>query len=304
MEVKSSQGKYWCFTNYELEIDYSKWGASYVIWGTEICPKTEKVHHQGYVEFKSNQRFTAMKKRGEKIHWELRKGSQEDAIKYCEKDGKFEEIGNPAEIKQGKRNDIEEVKNLVRNGKGMSDIVEVANSYQSLKFAENMIKYKECKRNWETEVYWYYGKTGTGKTKLAFEEAGDKVWVSGKNLKWWDGYDAHENVIFDDFRGDFCTFHELLRILDRYPYTIETKGGTRQLLAKKIWVTCPYRPEEVYNKNSEEIGQLLRRIKLIKEFGIGTGMEVGGNTRPLQNPIHESIHLFLEKFESDCGIVI
>jgi len=93
--------------------------------------------------------------------------------------------------------------------------------------------------------------------------------VSGKSLKWFDGYDAHPDIIVDDFRRDFCTFHELLRILDRYPFRVETKGGSRQLLAKNTVITCPWKPDIIYQSRSQEdIGQLLRRIDEVKLFGV------------------------------------
>lgn len=56
------QGKYWCFTDFECRTDYSEWGAKYLIYGVEVCPTTEKVHHQGYCEFESNQRLSVLGK--------------------------------------------------------------------------------------------------------------------------------------------------------------------------------------------------------------------------------------------------
>ena len=40
------------------------------------------------------------------------------------------------------------------------------------------------------------------------------------NYKWWEGYDGHEVVLLDDIRKDFCKFHELLTLLDIYPYVM------------------------------------------------------------------------------------
>jgi len=96
------------------------------------------------------------------------------------------------------------------------------------------------------------------------------VWLEFPRLhwttnKWWEGYDAHENVIIDDMRGDFCKFHELLRMLDRYAYRIETKGGSRQFRAKTIIITSCYSPTEMFDTR-EDIQQLLRRIDEIKVF--------------------------------------
>jgi len=156
----------------------------------------------------------------------------------------------------------------------MKDIVNEVNSFQGIRFAETLLKYIEKPRNWEMEITWIWGPTGVGKTRKAFEES-TNPYISMKNLKWWEGYDAHEDVIIDDFRADFCTFHELLRILDRYEYRIEVKGGSRQFVAKRIWITSCYPPDKVY-QTREDIGQLLRRITKIVEMR--PEMEVGGNT--------------------------
>jgi len=83
------------------------------------------------------------------------------------------------------------------------------------------------------------------------------VW---KNLQWWDGYDNQDAVLFDDFRGDFCTFHYLLRVLDRYPMRVEVKGSSREFNSKRIYITSCYPPTEIYNKSDEDVKQLIRRI--------------------------------------------
>ena len=273
-----AQGKFWCFTlnNYSDE-EYNKlvnFNCNYLIVGKEVGGSGTP-HLQGYMEFKTNQRLTALKKINEKIHWEQRKGTPEEASDYCKKDKDFYEIGELSKGR-GSRSDIVAVREVVENGGGMKEVMEETNSYQAVRFAEKLLTYKEKKRNWEMEVIWLWGKTGCGKTKKAFEET-TNPWVSGKNLKWWEGYDAHEDVIIDDFRADFCTYHEFLRILDRYPYTVEIKGGSRQLLAKRIYITSCYPPNKAY-KTVEDKGQLLRRITKIIEMR--DGIEVAGNTRP------------------------
>jgi len=271
------EGKFWCFTDFTLHTDYSLLNAAYVIYGVETCPETNRTHHQGYVEFATNRKLARLKQFDTSIHWEKRQGTQAQAIDYCKKDGVFTEFGEAKSTRQGTRSDLNVVRDLVKDGKGMKEIVEVATSYQSIRMAETYLKYVEKKRDWMPVVRWYYGGTGSGKTRRAVEEAGSDYWISGRNLKWWEGYDAHENVIIDDFRRDFCTFHELLRILDRYPYRIEVKGSSRQFLAKNIWITSCYAPDKVY-ETREDVGQLMRRINFICEMR--SEMEVAGNTEP------------------------
>lgn len=283
------EGKYWCFTlnNYtEEEENFLKnINCKYIVFGKEVGENGTN-HLQGYIEFGSNRKLERLKREiSNRAHWEKRRGKAEEAANYCKKDEDYIELGEISRTSQGRRTDLEDVKELVEQGKGMKDIIEVTTSYQSVRYAETLLKYKEKVRSWEPHVVWLWGDTGVGKTKRAYEET-TNPYISGKNLKWWEGYDAHEDVIIDDFRKDFCTFHELLRILDRYEYRVEVKGGSRQLLAKKIYITSCYSPDKVYDTR-EDIDQLLRRINLIVEMR--SEMEVTGNT---SGDLEEIINLY------------
>jgi hypothetical protein len=130
-----------------------------------------------------------------------------------------------------------------------------------------MRKYYTKGRDWKPKVYWYYGESGSGKTRAAMGESNpNDRWVSMDSLKWWDGYDGQGDIVIDDFRGSDCRLKTLLRILDRYEYRVEYKGGSTQLLAKRIWITCPYSPESCYRDDGENLKQLLRRIDIVRQF--------------------------------------
>lgn len=254
----------WCFTwNNPVKFDYTNIKCRYIIVGDEKGDEKGTPHHQGYVMFKSPTSFKSCQKRlPTGAHIEPAKGSPQQNITYCSKQSILLEIGERPVM--GKRTDITKVKDIIKEGGGMNEVIDSVDSYQAMRCAELVLKYKERARNTKPLVKWYYGPSGTGKTRTAFAEC-KHPWISGKSLRWWDGYDAHPEVIIDDFRRDFCTFHELLRILDRYPYRVENKGGTRQLLAHTIIITSPYAPQDTY-ETREDILQLLRRIDEVKEF--------------------------------------
>lgn len=239
----------------------------------EKAPDTGRRHFQGYIRLTGNREAAFVKKifsGYEHVHIELCKGNEEQNIKYCSKEAS--RVDGPWEYGEkavaGKRNDIALAKEIVSDGGGMKDVISAdINSYQAIKCAELLLKYVEKPRDFKPDVRWYHGSTGSGKTRSAVEEFPD-AWLSAKSLKWWEGYDAHKTVVIDDFRKDFCTFHELLRILDRYAYRVETKGGSRQLLATTIIITCPWSPSVLYKgRSDEDIGQLKRRIDSVKLFG-------------------------------------
>ena len=238
----------------------------------EKAPTTGTLHYQWYVRFKGAVPLSRVLKlfpRDCGVHCEIAKGNEQQCVAYCSKDDT--RVDGPwlfgEDALPGKRSDIVRVREILESGGGMREVAREIGSYQGIKCAEAILKYVEKERDFETEVRWYYGSTGSGKTRSAKEEFPD-AWMSAKNLRWFDGYDAHEVIIVDDFRKDFCTFHELLRICDRYGYRVETKGGSRQLLAKVIIFTCPFTIDQLYrDRSDEDIGQLKRRVKEERLFG-------------------------------------
>lgn len=248
------------------EIDYKSSSFRYIFFGKEIAPTTGTPHLQGYVLLKD--KLTPKKFKSiflNRAWFEPMNGSVPSNDTYCSKNAEVFEFGE--KTKQGKRTDIEEVKEAIDNGAGMKEIIEITSSYQSLRTAELLLKYKEKKRTWKPYVVWIHGATGVGKTRDAYEMFnGEEVYSCMGTGQWFDGYDAHSNVLIDDIRPAWCSFSNLLRLLDRYEYRVQVKGGTRQFLAKKIIITAPYHPKDMYELITEDVGQLIRRIDLIKEI--------------------------------------
>lgn len=60
----------------------------------------------------------------------------------------------------------------------MRDVVLQATSYQSVKMAEQILKYHEVKRNWKPIVRWFWGPSGTGKSHIAHEMLGEDTYVA------------------------------------------------------------------------------------------------------------------------------
>lgn len=108
-----------------------------------------------------------------------------------------------------------------------------------------------------------WGRTGTGKSRRAWEEAGFDAYTKDPRTKWWDGYRNQENVVIDEFRGVIDVSH-LLRWLDRYPVNVEVKGSSRPLKANKFWITSNLDPRSWYPElDPETLEALLRRLNII-----------------------------------------
>ena len=268
--IYMSRSRAWCFTvnNYTEEDCAAVKGMQdfsvYLVCGKEVGEQGTP-HLQGFVRFKNAVRFGTVKDMLKRANIRVADGDDLSNQRYCTKDGDvLIEFGQPA--KQGKRNDIERVRESLQDGANMRAIVNNARSVQSVRMAEIWLKYNEPGRDWKPEVRWYWGPTGVGKTRDAREWLKDDVYTCMDTVKWFEGYDGHENVLIDDMRKDFAKFHNLLKLLDRYEYKVETKGGSRQFVAKKIAITAPYHPADMYS-NQEDVNQLLRRLDKIIALG-------------------------------------
>lgn len=260
-----TRSRAWCFTlnNYTDEdckvVEDASEQCEFVAVGKEEA-STGTPHLQGYLYFKNARTFSSVTKMIPRAHFEVSKGTPEQNLNYCSKSNLWIKKGSPPT--PGKRTDIDTTIQQLKQGANMRDITEVPRSYQSVKMAEVWLKYHESPRDWKPEIRWYYGSTGSGKTRTAREWLQDDIYTALGTSRWWDGYDGHESVLIDDFRKDFAKFHELLRLFDRYEYRVEVKGGTRQFKPKKIAITSPYHPRDVYCTR-EDVNQLIRRIDQI-----------------------------------------
>lgn len=114
----------------------------------------------------------------------------------------------------------------------------------------------------ERNISVFWGATGTGKSRRAWDEAGMAAYPKDPNTKFWCGYRDQEHVVIDEFRGGIAINH-LLRWFDRYPVLVEIKGGAMVLRASRIWVTSNLDPRLWYVDLDEETkNALLRRLNI------------------------------------------
>lgn len=117
----------------------------------------------------------------------------------------------------------------------------------------------------QREVVCYWGRTGTGKSRRAWDEAGMDAYPKDPRSKFWDGYRGQTHVVVDEFRGGIDISH-ILRWLDRYPVIVEVKGSSVPLEATKIWFTSNIPPQDWYPDLDEETKNALRRRMTITHF--------------------------------------
>ncbi|AGA18383.1 hypothetical protein [Citataivirus sanlemaris] len=270
-QKKQQKARSWCFTYYPTNEEQDLlWFKNltttsqirYFVMGRELCPTTGKLHFQGYISYNNAKTFQQTKKwfQLDKIHIAPAKGNDFQNQVYCSKEHLLIEIGEP--IKQGKRSDIVRAIDIITQTNSVSAVLEEVNNYQAVRHCELWLKYKEpCRPVQSINVIWIHGSSGSGKTRKVYDDNSGNEIFTPTSHKWWEGYDGHQVVLIDDIRRDFCKFHELLKLLDIYPFRVETKGGSRQVQFKTIYITAPYSPIEMWEgRCDEDLLQLTRRI--------------------------------------------
>jgi len=279
----------WVFTIYDYDdntkIYLKKLPYRFLCFGDEICPKTNRPHLQGYILFEKKRRFNGVQNiLPVGAHIEAAGGTAEDNAFYTSKEGKWFMDGVPPE--QGKRNDINSVKEIIDAGGQLVDCFERAfgTTCRFHKAFEKYIQLKSKHRDGGAEVIWLWGPTGVGKTKYAYEIGGRVYPKDG--TRWWDDYLPGDIILIDDFDGQW-PFRDLLRLLDRYPYQGQVKGGYVKINSDYIVITCEHPPQKFWQDS--ELAQVLRRITQLKFVGgdehtdelehVGE-KKVLGNTKP------------------------
>lgn len=267
-----------CFTlnNYNEE-EYNEllsMDCRYVIIGKEVG-ESGTPHLQGFVQFNSLKTLSGLKKVNGRAHWEATKGSIDQNVAYCSKDGCFEERGiKPLSKKRQGENERERwdlALNCAKEGRWDEVPTDILVRYgKNLEWAVQKVdQMSRDLSDTEVEMEWYYGAPGTGKSRKAREE-NPGAYLKASN-KWWDGYVNQEVVIVEDFdKAHACMCHHLKIWADRYKFPAEVKGGKIDIRPKKIIVTSNYHPRDIW-EDERDYGPILRRFKVIRFDTVKSG---------------------------------
>jgi len=233
-------------------------------------------HYQGYLELNRHKDLAWIKRCLPRAHLEKRKGTARQALEYCLKDiapdvqatiatsttdnlldmiltledsdslppyitwhtSDTSSACILAQVKKPKtrKEVLAEMKTMIEDGKcdqalADHDFSVYVACYRGLD-RYRLITSKP--RNHPTEVIVIQGPTGTGKSRWAMDTYPDAYWK--QRSIWWDGYANHDTVVIDEFYG-WLPFDLMLRICDRYPVLVESKGGQINFVAKRIIIT-------------------------------------------------------------------
>jgi len=168
-----------------LLLDPSSWPhVTFFVYQREVCPRTAREHFQCYIELDSAVRFTTLQDACEGLesaHFEPRRGTQAQAIRYCVKPDvwKGDFIDDDTRVEgpwfygepkhQGQRADLLEIQRDLRSGQSLKRIAD-DHFPEWVRFGKSFKEYKRIiskPRDFKTIVILIVGPSDQGKSRFA-----------------------------------------------------------------------------------------------------------------------------------------
>lgn len=257
-------------------------------------------HWQGYIELDG--RYTERQVRGFMgwgwevgVHFQGRKGTQQQAINYCTK----QHTAIPdTQVMLGQRHPADPpgawnaAQAAILGGADYVDMVEnhTRIAVQCHAGIQKAIAALEKVPVWrDVEVIVYYGLGGTGKTSTVLREEGvDNVYTKlhqKGGTQWFDGYKKHKVLLIDEFKSQY-DLTDMNRWLDGHPLRFEVKGASGAAFWTKVYICSNKDPNDWYpNAPEDELLPFWRRIKPHNVFR----MMAGGRKVPWKVKHHDTI---------------
>lgn len=243
----------WCLTlNNYTEAEYDELVSSdsvYKIIGKEVGEEGTP-HLQAFIQYSSLKSLKQVKELSPRAHWEVTRGSIDQNVAYCSKEGNFIEAGTRPMSQQAKGDgEIKRYEEAIESCKrGCLDEIPadlLTRHYNTYKKMKAEYQVAPLPLDAELANEWIWGAPGTGKTSMAFKE-NPGAYLKGLT-KWWDVYTDQEAVIVDDMDPYHKSLAQEFKVWSHhYPFPAETKGGTLCIRPRKIIVTSNYMIDQIW----------------------------------------------------------
>lgn len=274
------------FDNLKNIIKKRQPAVEYFCYCEEVGKETGKRHWHIFIKHANGINGSSILKVFPGAHLEYCVGTCKKNRDYIYKEGSYEgsekedtrqegmqyEFGECPEESQGQRNDLIELRELIKTGKSNAEIYSINAQY--LKYANSIDKIRldilsdKNGNEWrDIEVTYIEGATGTGKTRGIVESYGYRnIWRIVKDDYSWNGYVDQDVAVFEEFRNTFA-FTDMLNFLDGHPVQGRAMHGFRQLGYKNVFMCSNWRLDEQYKNIQEEHPRdwqaFLRRINKV-----------------------------------------
>ncbi|AMB42952.1 putative Rep protein [Circovirus-like genome DCCV-1] len=255
----------------EIWLEVTQFDWLYVVVGKEIG-ESGTPHLQGYGCFHKKQRYATLARKW-KGHFEVSRGTPQQASDYCKKGGDYFEKGELPESQSAKGG--EATKKLYEDAFSLAQKGEILSIPEPLR-TRFYATYKKVAKDYmpkpeslsELKNLWICGEAGVGKTVLADLILPDAY---SKNCnKWWDGYQNEPGVIINDLGIEHKVLGHHLKLWGEHRgFIAETKGGALHIRPERIIITSQYEIGQVF-EDWETRDAIRRRYKQHKLTGAFT----------------------------------
>lgn len=257
----------------------------------EIGLETKTHHTHLFIALRSSVYWSRIKKLFPHGGIESCKGTAQQNRDYIRKEGKyqdsekketnlpetFEEWGEMPIEKQGKRNDLAMLYEMISQGMSNYEIISTETKFlfdvEKIERARKVIKEEEYKNKWrDVEVHYIYGETGQGKTRYVMEKYGyqNVCKITDYNKNPFDDYSGQPVLLLDDYRSNF-KLRDMLNYLDGYPLNLPARYVNRVACYTSVYITSNISLQEQHLKIQKEEPKswyaFLRRIKDVTYYG-------------------------------------
>ena len=256
-----------------------------------MCDEISKTPHTHlFVQFKNPVYFSSIKKIFSSAHIEEAQGTSEENRAYIRKEGKweqtekgttnlkdtFEEWGTMQKSGQGKRNDLANLYQMIKDGYSNVEILE--NNPDNILNLQHIDKARleilssryKSERRLNLLVTYVSGLTGFGKSRYILDSHGDSNVYRVTDYKHpFDTYSGEDVLVFEEFRSDL-PIGNMLNYLDIYPLQLPARYNNRQACYNFIYIVSNWKLEDqyhnIYLEQKETWYAFLRRIHKVRIY--------------------------------------
>lgn len=269
-------------------------GCIYYCISDEKGLKEETYHTHLYFVCKSAVKFSVIKERfGNQSHIEMCKGTSAENRDYVFKTGKWlntskeetriegtqEEWGECPLERQGARNDLQDLYDMIKQGMSdyeiMEEMPEIIFNLDKLERCRQTVIQEKSKNQWrDLEVNYIWGDTGAGKTRSVMEKYGySNVFRVTDYQHPFDNYRGQDVVVFEEFRTS-VRIADMLNYLDGYPLELPCRYNNKYACYTKVYIISNVGLGQQYPNiqmdEYETFKAFLRRIHNVYQFTVGT----------------------------------
>lgn len=257
-----------------------------------ICDEVAKAPHTHlFVQFKNPVYFSSLKKAFPSAHIEEALGTAEENRAYIRKEGKwaetekestnlkestFEEWGTMPQAGQGKRNDLANLYQMIKDGYSNVEILE--NNPDNILNLQHIDKARleilssryKAERRLNLLVTYVSGATGFGKSRYILDNHGDSNVYRVTDYKHpFDTYSGEDVLVFEEFRSDL-PIGNMLNYLDIYPLQLPARYNNRQACYNFVYIVSNWKLKDqyhnIYLEQKETWNAFLRRIHKVRIY--------------------------------------